>query len=69
MQEDGRRYADRPALLRDILARFRESRERPHRQELQNRLHAANDHTEAVELLRRLQNRMTGPDGLAGAEA
>jgi DNA primase len=63
MQEDGRRYADRPALLRDILARFRERRERPHKQELQNRLHAANDHTEAVELLRRLQNRMTGPDG------
>jgi DNA primase len=65
MQEDGRKYADRPALLRDILIRFRERRERPHKQELQNRLHAASDHTEAVELLRRLQNRTPGPGGPA----
>jgi DNA primase len=67
MQEDGRNFADRPALLKDILARFRENRERPQKRELQNRLHAAQDHTEAVELLRRLQNRMTPPDAPSGA--
>jgi DNA primase len=63
MQEVGRKYTDRPALLRDLLARFRERRERPHKQELQNRLQAANDHTEAVELLRRLQDRTADPAG------
>ena len=34
---------------------FRRRRAQPAKQELHNQLHAANDHTEAVELLRRLQ--------------
>jgi DNA primase len=66
MQEVGRGMADRPALLQDILARFRERRERPRKQELQNQLHAASDHTEAVELLRRLQNRTDDPPAPTG---
>jgi DNA primase len=64
LQEVGSRNADRPAWLRQILARFQERRGRPAKQELQNQLHAASDHETALELLRRLQDRTgeIGPD-------
>jgi DNA primase len=57
LQEQGRSTTDRTVWLESLLARFRERRALPEKQELQNQLHAANDHTEAVELLRQLQNR------------
>jgi DNA primase len=64
LQDLGRRNPDRGGWLRQILARFVERRTRPVRQELQNQLHAASDHSEALELLRQLQNRSVelGPD-------
>jgi DNA primase len=57
MQEVGRLNADRAAWLRQILAVFRQRRQLPAKQELQNQLHAASDHAAAVALLRQLQNR------------
>jgi DNA primase len=60
LQEQGRQHPNRKGWLEGILACFRERRAFPERQHLQNQLHAANDHTEAVELLRRLQNRASG---------
>jgi DNA primase len=58
LQDIGRRHPDdRGAWLRQVLARFEERRTRPVTQELQNQLHAASDHAEALELLRQLQNR------------
>jgi DNA primase len=64
LQDMGRTNPDRPAWLRQLLARFAERRTRPVKQELQNRLHAADDHAAALELLRQLQNRNDelGPD-------
>jgi len=59
-QEIGRRHRDRAAWLKDILARFRQRRALPEKQELQNQLQAASDHTQAVELLRQLQERTGG---------
>ena len=55
MQEVGRAMPDRDAALRQLLAEFRKRRAEPRKQELQNQLHAASDHTEAVALLRQLQ--------------
>jgi DNA primase len=60
LQEFGRRNADRQTWLRGILDRFRARRALPEKQELQNQLHATNDHAAAVELLRQLQNRTGG---------
>jgi DNA primase len=57
MQDVGRRHPDRAGWLRDLVARFRERRARPAEQALKNRLHAASDHQQALELLRQLQNR------------
>jgi DNA primase len=56
-QDVGRQHRDRRAWLEDILARFRQRRALPVKQELQNRLQAASNHAQAVELLRQLQNR------------
>jgi hypothetical protein len=56
LQEVGRANPDRAGWLRQILEHFRERRLQPVRQEIQNRLHAANDHEAALELLRQLQN-------------
>jgi DNA primase len=56
-QEVGRRHHDRAASLRQLLTEFRRRRVLPELQHLQNQLQAASDHTEAVELLRRLQAR------------
>jgi DNA primase len=69
LQEIGRMHPERDIWLRDLLAEFRKRRTRADQQELQNQLHAANDHTEAVELLRQLQVRTvsseSGPPPLA----
>ena len=55
LQEIGRAMPDRARSLMQLLAVFRKRREEPKRQEIQNRLQAASDHTEAVALLKRLQ--------------
>jgi DNA primase len=55
LQERGRLHGNSVAWLDGILAEFRRQRAEPDRQELQNQLQVASDHTEAVELLRRLQ--------------
>jgi DNA primase len=55
MQEVGRLHPDRPGWLRKIVAAFRQRRALPEKLELHNQLHAAADHSAAVELLRRLQ--------------
>jgi DNA primase len=62
LQERGRFHANPEAWLRDLLAEFRRRRAEPVRQEVRNQLHAANDHTEAVELLRRLQEQTVNVD-------
>jgi len=55
LQEIGRHTPDRAAALTQLLAEFRRRRAEPKRQEIQNRLQSACDHTEAVALLKRLQ--------------
>jgi DNA primase len=52
----GRLIPDRPEKLKQLFLEFRKRRLEPVKQELQNQLHAARDHKEAVELLRQLQN-------------
>jgi DNA primase len=52
----GRQIANRPEKLTHLLAEFRKRRLEPEKQDLQNQLHAATDHTEAVEILRRLKD-------------
>lgn len=56
-QEKGMTILDRTAYFRKLAAEFRRARVAPEKQELQNQLHAASDHKEAVELLRQLQIR------------
>lgn len=51
----GRHMQEREACLRVLLDDFKERRARPEKTELKNRLQAASDHTEAVDLLRQLQ--------------
>jgi hypothetical protein len=60
LQEHGRQHPDRKGWLEGLLTCFRERRALPERQQLHNQLHAAQDHMEAVELLRQLQNRASG---------
>jgi DNA primase len=55
-QEMGRACNDRPGCLRQLLDEFRRRRLLPAKQELHNQLHAVSNHTQAVELLRRLQD-------------
>ena len=57
LQEVGLLHPDRPAWLRRILAVIRERQVMTETQKLQNRLHAVNDHDQAVALLRQLQER------------
>jgi DNA primase len=52
----GREIPERPEKLKQLFLEFRKYRLEPVKQELQNQLHAATDHKEAVELLRQLQN-------------
>jgi DNA primase len=56
-QDIGRMHPEQEAWLTGLLAEFRKRRTLARQQELQNQLHAANDHMEAVELLRQLQVR------------
>jgi DNA primase len=62
-QEIGRMNDNRPAWLARILEEFRKRRVQPVVRELHNRLQAATDHAQAVELLRRLQNPTEVLDG------
>jgi DNA primase len=62
MHDRDRTNPDRPARVKQLLVEFRKHRLEPEKQQLQNRLQAATDHTEAVELLRQLQNRTGGLD-------
>jgi DNA primase len=55
LHEVGRALTDRAAWLRQVLGVFRQRRVLPEKQELHNQLHAAGDHAQALELLRRLQ--------------
>jgi DNA primase len=55
----GRGIPDRPARLQRLAGEFRKRRLESAKQELQNQLHAAKDHTEGVELLRQLQNQVS----------
>lgn len=65
-QDIGRLNPDRAAWLQRLLADFRQRRRLPQREELQNQLQAASDHTEAVELLRQLQQQTVEvPPGLS----
>jgi DNA primase len=61
MRDVGLQSPDREASLKTLLAEFRKRRLLPIKQELQNQLHAASDHMEAVELLRRLQDQTRDP--------
>jgi DNA primase len=60
MQEIGLMNRDRAKTLADLLAGFRRRRESSEKQELQHRLLAAGSDAEALDLLRRLQNRTGG---------
>lgn len=62
LQERGRHHSNSVTWLEELLAEFRRRRNEPARQEIQNQLHAAGDHTEAVELLRRLQAQTVSVD-------
>jgi len=66
MQDVGRMMVDRASALRELVAEFRKKRSVPEKEVLQNQLQAASDHTEAVELLRQLQQRTVGlePDAV-----
>lgn len=54
-QEVGRANPDRAAWIEQILAEFQHRRIAREKQQLHTQLQSANDHTEAVDLLRRLQ--------------
>lgn len=60
MQARGQANPDRAGWLERVLREFRLRRLLPEKQLLQNQLHAANDHAEALELLRKLQNHAIG---------
>jgi DNA primase len=55
-QETGRSNPDRSDWLRRVLAAFHNRRVQSAKRELQNQLHAASDHTEAVRLLQQLRD-------------
>ena len=57
LQDVGGRNPEPADWLDSLLRHFRERRLRPVKEELHNQLHAASDHSTALELLRQLQNR------------
>src|SRR5262249_51217817 len=59
-QDGGSKNGDRQGWLRQVLARFKELRRQPAKQELQIQLQAAPDHETALELLRQLQQNQSG---------
>ncbi len=60
LQEVGLASPNREAWLRELLAYFRQRREKTVKQELHNQLHALDDHEAALAVLRRLANQ-SGP--------
>ncbi|MCI0459808.1 MAG: DNA primase [Gemmataceae bacterium] len=60
LQEVGLMIPDRARALRELLTEFRTRRALSEKQELRNQLQAASDDATALELLRRLQERMGG---------
>jgi DNA primase len=62
LQEMGQGHADPVGWLTQILARFATRRAAPVKQELRHQLQAEADHAKALDLLRRLQNRVGDPD-------
>jgi DNA primase len=62
LEERGRHHASPATWLEELLREFRRRRTEPERQEVHNQLHAAVDHMEAVELLRRLQAQTVSVD-------
>lgn len=70
LQEAGLARPNRRVELTDLLAYFRQRREKFATQELRTQLHAVRDDRAALELLRRLQNRTVGPgpDATTGGE-
>jgi DNA primase len=62
LQERARLHPNPELWLQELLTEFRRRRTEPERQEVHNQLHAAVDHTEAVELLRRLQAQTVSVD-------
>jgi DNA primase len=73
MHDVGRMNTDRAARVNHLLVEFRKHRLEPEKQQLQNQLQAARDHTEAVALLRQLQTRTgglePGSSSIAGARS
>lgn len=65
LQDAGLSRPDRHRELEDLLARYRQRREKTARQELHSRLHAVTDARSEAELLRQVMNRSVelGPDG------
>ncbi len=63
LREIGLGERDREDRLRQLLEHHAERRLRPVKESLQNQLHAASDHAEALKLFRQLQNRDTGGGG------
>jgi DNA primase len=61
LQDRGRAEPNRPAWLQRTVVRFRERDRVNQTQELQNQLHAADTHDQALALLRRLQSQTSGP--------
>ena len=57
LEQKGRSYSDRRRALDDLLRRFAEIRQAAHTQQIQQQLHAAEDPSAALELLRQVQNR------------
>ncbi|MFO0927518.1 MAG: toprim domain-containing protein [Gemmataceae bacterium] len=70
LQEAGLERPNRQVELTDLVAHFRQRREKFATQELRTQLHAVRDDRAALELLRRLQNRTVGPgpDAPAGED-
>jgi DNA primase len=62
LEERGRHHSSPATWLEELLREFRRRRTEPERQEVHNQLHAAVDHMEAVELLRRLQAQTVSVD-------
>jgi DNA primase len=57
LQDVGRLHPDRAAWLGRLCREFRKRRLEPEKKEIQDRLHAADDHAEARQLLKQLQDR------------
>jgi hypothetical protein len=70
LQEVGLGCPNKEAWLRELLAHFRQRRDKTVKQDLQNQLHASSNHEAALALLRRLQNQSgpVRPEGVGSVE-